>query len=162
MFFLRNKLNLVAVIIFLSSCSSMNVTEENVYSEGVKTVKASSAKTDNINFDSKAVFANATVYFEFDKSSLTSKSIQTLKSAVNALNENPSIKITLSGHADERGTREYNLALGQRRAETVSDYFVLNGINKSRISVKSYGEEKPVAYGQDEVSFSKNRRVEIN
>jgi peptidoglycan-associated lipoprotein len=81
---------------------------------------------------------------------------------VNALNENPSIKITLSGHADERGTREYNLALGQRRAETVSDYFVLNGINKSRISVKSYGEEKPVAYGQDEVSFSKNRRVEIN
>jgi peptidoglycan-associated lipoprotein len=126
----------------------MNVTEENVYSEGVKTVKAS--------------FANATVYFEFDKSSLTSKSIQTLKSAVNALNENPSIKITLSGHADERGTREYNLALGQRRAETVSDYFVLNGINKSRISVKSYGEEKPVAYGQDEVSFSKNRRVEIN
>jgi peptidoglycan-associated lipoprotein len=81
---------------------------------------------------------------------------------VNALNENPSIKITLSGHADERGTREYNLALGQRRAETVSDYFVLNGINKSRISVKSYGEEKPVAYGQDEVSFAKNRRVEIN
>jgi peptidoglycan-associated lipoprotein len=140
----------------------MNVTEENVYSEEVKTVKASSAKANNVNLDSKAVFANATVYFEFDKSSLTSKSIQTLKSAVNALNENPSIKITLSGHADERGTREYNLALGQRRAETVSDYFVLNGINKSRISVKSYGEEKPVAYGQDEVSFSKNRRVEIN
>jgi len=162
MFILRNKLNLVAVIIFLSSCSSMNVTEENVYSEGVKTVKASSAKANNINLDSKAVFANATVYFEFDKSSLTSKSIQTLKSAVDALNKNPSIKITLSGHADERGTREYNLALGQRRAETVSDYFVLNGINKSRISVKSYGEEKPVAYGQDEVSFSKNRRVEIN
>jgi len=162
MFILRNKLNLVAVIIFLSSCSSMNVTEENVYSEEVKTVKASSAKANNVNLDSKAVFANATVYFEFDKSSLTSKSIQTLKSAVNALNENPSIKITLSGHADERGTREYNLALGQRRAETVSDYFVLNGINKSRISVKSYGEEKPVAYGQDEVSFSKNRRVEIN
>tara|TARA_B100001059_G_C17803059_1_gene567406 strand:+ start:997 stop:1419 length:423 start_codon:yes stop_codon:yes gene_type:complete len=140
----------------------MNVTEENVYSEEVKTVKASSAKANNVNLDSKAVFANATVYFEFDKSSLTSKSIQTLKSAVNALNENPSIKITLSGHADERGTREYNLALGQRRAETVSDYFVLNGINKSRISVKSYGEEKPAAYGQDEVSFSKNRRVEIN
>ncbi len=162
MFILRNKLNLVAVIIFLSSCSSMNVTEENVYSEEVKTVKASSAKANNVNLDSKAVFANATVYFEFDKSSLTSKSIQTLKSAVNALNENPSIKITLSGHADERGTREYNLALGQRRAETVSDYFVLNGINKSRISVKSYGEEKPAAYGQDEVSFSKNRRVEIN
>ena len=162
MFFLRNKLNFVVVIIFLSSCSSMNVTEENVGSDQVKTVKASSSKSENVNYDTKAVFANATVYFEFDKSTLTSKSIQTLKSAVNALNENSSIKITLSGHADERGTREYNLALGQRRAEAVSDYFVLNGISKNRITVKSYGEEKPVAYGQDEGSYSKNRRVEIN
>ena len=162
MFFLRNKLNFVVVIIFLSSCSSMNVTEENVGSDEVKTVKASSAKSENINYDTMAVFANATVYFEFDKSSLTSKSIQTLKSAVNALNENPSINITLSGHADERGTREYNLALGQRRAEAVSDYFVLNGISKNRITVKSFGEEKPVAFGQDETSYSKNRRVEIN
>ena len=162
MFFLRNKLNFVVVIIFLSSCSSMNVTEENVGSDQVKTGKASSSKSENVNYDTKAVFANATVYFEFDKSSLTSKSIQTLKSAVNALNENSSIKITLSGHADERGTREYNLALGQRRAEAVSDYFVLNGISKNRITVKSYGEEKPVAYGQDEGSYSKNRRVEIN
>tara|TARA_Y100000814_G_C12038787_1_gene301846 strand:+ start:100 stop:522 length:423 start_codon:yes stop_codon:yes gene_type:complete len=140
----------------------MNVTEENVGSDQVKTVKASSSKSENVNYDTKAVFANATVYFEFDKSSLTSKSIQTLKSAVNALNENSSIKITLSGHADERGTREYNLALGQRRAEAVSDYFVLNGISKNRITVKSYGEEKPVAYGQDEGSYSNNRRVEIN
>ena len=162
MFFLRNKLNFVVAIIFLSSCSSMNVTEENVGSDEVKTVKASSAKSQNINYDTMAVFANATVYFEFDKSSLTSKSIQTLKSAVNALNENSSINITLSGHADERGTREYNLALGQRRAEAVSDYFVLNGISKNRITVKSFGEEKPVAFGQDETSYSKNRRVEIN
>ena len=162
MFFLRNKLNFVVVIIFLSSCSSMNVTEENVGSDEVKTVKASSAKSENINYDTMAVFANATVYFEFDKSSLTSKSIQTLKSAVNALNENSSINITLSGHADERGTREYNLALGQRRAEAVSDYFVLNGISKNRITVKSFGEEKPVSFGQDETSYSKNRRVEIN
>ena len=162
MFFLRNKLNFVVVLIFLSSCSSMNVTEENVGSDEVKTVKASSARSENINYDTMAVFANATVYFEFDKSSLTSKSIQTLKSAVNALNENSSINITLSGHADERGTREYNLALGQRRAEAVSDYFVLNGISKNRITVKSFGEEKPVAFGQDETSYSKNRIVEIN
>ena len=162
MFFLRNKLNFVVVLIFLSSCSSMNVTEENVGSDEVKTVKASSDRSENINYDTMAVFANATVYFEFDKSSLTSKSIQTLKSAVNALNENSSINITLSGHADERGTREYNLALGQRRAEAVSDYFVLNGISKNRITVKSFGEEKPVAFGQDETSYSKNRRVEIN
>ena len=162
MFFLRNKLNFIVIVFFLASCSSMNVTEEKVYSGDVKTVKASSIKSSNINYDSMAVFANATVYFEFDKSNLTSKSIQTLKSAVNALNENSSIMITLSGHADERGTREYNLALGQRRAEAVSDYFVLNGISPERITVKSYGEERPVEFGQDEKSYSKNRRVEIN
>ena len=162
MFFLRNKLNFIVVVFFLASCSSMNVTEEKVYSGDVKTVKASSIKSSNINYDSMAVFANATVYFEFDKSNLTSKSMQILKSAVNALNENSSIIITLSGHADERGTREYNLALGQRRAEAVSDYFVLNGISPDRITVKSYGEERPVEFGQDETSYSKNRRVEIN
>ena len=162
MFIFKNKINYFIVIFFLSSCSSMNITEENVYSDEVKTVKASSSMPENISLDSMAIFANATVYFEFDKSSLTSKSIQTLKSAVDALNENSTIEVTLSGHADERGTREYNLALGQRRAESVSDYLVLNGINKSRITVKSFGEEKPLAYGQDEASYAKNRRVEIN
>ena len=162
MSFLKNKLNFIVVVFFLASCSSMNVTEEKVYSGDVKTVKASSTKSSNVNYDSMAVFANATVYFEFDKSNLTSKSIQTLKSAVNALNENSSIMITLSGHADERGTREYNLALGQRRAEAVSDYFVLNGISPDRITVRSYGEERPVEIGEDEKIYSKNIRFEIN
>ena len=162
MFIFRNKLNFLIVIIFLSSCSSMNVTQEKVNSGGVKTVEATSINNENIRYDSMAVFANATIYFEFDKSNLTSKSIQTLKSTVNALNDNSSIQITLAGHADERGTREYNLALGQRRAETVSDYLALNGISKSRITVKSYGEERPAVTGQNEKSYSKNRRVEIN
>jgi peptidoglycan-associated lipoprotein len=158
--FLRNKINFLIAVIFLSSCSSMNVTEERVYSDDVKTVEASSS--DSIQYDNKAVFASATIYFEFDKSNLTSKSIQILKSVASALNENKSIQVTLAGHADERGTREYNLALGQRRAETVSDYFILNGISKNRISVKSYGEERPLVLGQDDESYSKNRRVEIN
>ena len=157
--FFRNKINFLIAITFLYSCSSMNVTEERVYSGDVKTVQASSS--DSIQYDNKAVFASATIYFEFDKSNLTSKSIQILKSLTSALNENKSIQVTLAGHADERGTREYNLALGQRRAETVSDYFILNGISKNRITVKSYGEERPLALGQDDASYSKNRRVEI-
>ena len=158
--FFRNKINFLIAMTFLYSCSSMNVTEERVYSGDVKTVEALSS--DSIQYDNKAVFASATVYFEFDKSNLTSKSIQILKSVASALNENKSIQVTLAGHADERGTREYNLALGQRRAETVGDYFILNGISKNRISVKSYGEERPLALGQDDESYSKNRRVEIN
>ena len=162
MFILRKNFNYLIVLIFLASCSSMNVTEEKVYSDNVKTVEASTSNIENINYETKAVFASATIYFEFDRSNLTSKSIQTLKSALNALIENSSINISLAGHADERGTREYNLALGQRRAEAVSDYLVLNGIDKGRITVMSYGEERPAAFGQDEMSYAKNRRVEIN
>ena len=158
--FFRNKINFLIAVTFLYSCSTMNVTEESVYSSDVKTVEALSS--DNIQYDNKAVFASATIYFEFDKSNLTSKSIQILKSVASALNDNKSIQVTLAGHADERWTREYNLALGQRRAETVSDYFILNGISENRINVKSYGEERPLAFGQDDESYSKNRRVEIN
>ena len=136
----------------------MNITEENVYSDEVKTVKASSSMPENISLDSMAIFANATVYFEFDKSSLTSKSIQTLKSAVDALNENSTIEVTLSGHADERGTREYNLALGERRANAAKDYLMTYGISSDRISVLSYGKERPVDSGSNPLAWSKNRR----
>ena len=96
------------------------------------------------------------------KTNLTSKSLQTLKSVVDALNDNSQLNIVLSGHADERGTREYNLALGQRRADTVSQYLILNGVESNRITTKSYGEERPIANGQDEASYTKNRRVQIN
>jgi len=140
----------------------MNVTEERVYDGGIKTVEASVIEVQDLDYETKAIFANATVFFEFDSYNLTSKSIQTLKSVVSVMNSNIDIEITLAGHADERGTREYNLALGQRRAESVKDYFLLNGIMSSRVTVKSYGEERPISLGNDEASYSKNRRVEIN
>ena len=162
-----NKLtkNFFAMVIFtfvLSSCSSMNVTEETLYDRNIQTVQASVAEEATLDYETKAIFTNATILFEFDSFNLSSKSIQTLKGAVVAMKNNSTIKITISGHADERGTREYNLALGQRRAESVKDYFALNGVNKSRVSVKSYGEERPLAFGTDEVSHAKNRRAEIN
>ncbi len=162
MIFSKFNISFLFIIIFLSSCSSMNVTEETVYSGDVKTVQASSTDNEDISFDSQAIFANATVYFDFDKTNLTSKSLQTLKSVVDALNDNSQLNIVLSGHADERGTREYNLALGQRRADTVSQYLILNGVESNRITTKSYGEERPIANGQDEASYAKNRRVQIN
>ena len=150
------------MVILITSCSSMKVTEEAVYDSDISTVEASIIEEKEMNLQTKAVFTNATVYFEFDKFNLNSKSLQTLKSAVSAMKDNESIRITIAGHADERGTREYNLALGQRRADAVKDYFVLSGIDRNRISVKSYGEERPASYGSDEVSYSKNRRAEIN
>jgi len=162
MIFSKFNISFLFIIIFLSSCSSMNVTEETVYSGDVKTVQASSTDNEDIFYDSQAIFANAAVYFDFDKTNLTSKSLQTLKSVVDALNDNSQLNIVLSGHADERGTREYNLALGQRRADTVSQYLILNGVESNRITTKSYGEERPIANGQDEASYAKNRRVQIN
>lgn len=165
MFFSKFNFNLIFFLLLLTSCSSMNVTEETVYSGDVKTVQVQAASTiesEDINYDSEAVFANATVYFDFDKTELTSKSLQILKSVADALNENSNLNVVLAGHADERGTREYNLALGQRRAEAVSQYLELNGIKKNRIVVKSFGEEMPLALGNDEESYAKNRRVEIN
>jgi peptidoglycan-associated lipoprotein len=158
----KNFLGAFVFLILLSSCSSMNVTEESVYDGGIQTVEASVKGNTSVNYEAKAILANATVYFEFDSFKLSSKSIQTLRSAVTAMKENSTIKITISGHADERGTREYNLALGQRRADAVRDYLAVNGIGKSRVSVKSYGEERLIAEGSDELSHSKNRRAEIN
>ena len=158
----KNFLSFFVFLILLSSCSSMNITEESVYDGGIQTVEVSVKEDTSVNYETKAILANATVYFEFDSFKLSSKSIQTLRSAVTAMKENSSIKIIISGHADERGTREYNLALGQRRAESVRDYLAVNGVSKSRVLVKSYGEERLIAKGSDESSHSKNRRAEIN
>ena len=158
----KNLFNLLIIIFLISSCSSMNVTEEVVYDGGIRTVEAAIQEKTSLDYESKAIFTNATVYFEFDKFNLNSKSLQTLKSAVAAMKDNSSLKITISGHADERGTREYNLALGQRRAESVRDYFAINGISGNRVMVKSYGEERPLSNRSDEASYAKNRRAEIN
>jgi peptidoglycan-associated lipoprotein len=85
-----------------------------------------------------------------------------LDSAVDKFETNPSTLVVISGHADERGTREYNLALGHLRASAVADYLVAKGIDGSRIKKISYGKEKPLLKGSNEEAWSKNRRVEIN
>jgi peptidoglycan-associated lipoprotein len=107
------------------------------------------------------VLANAVVYFDYDQSNLTAKSIQALKGVSELMNRNSKISLSIEGHADERGTREYNLALGQRRAESVANYLVANGINRNRLITKSYGEERPLSLGSNNTAWSKNRRVEI-
>ena len=158
-----NKLtkNFFAMVIFtfvLSSCSSMNVTEETLYDRNIQTVQASVAEEATLDYETKAIFTNATILFEFDSFNLSSKSIQTLKGAVVAMKNNSAIKITISGHADERGTREYNLALGERRANSAKDYLMTYGISSDRLSVLSYGKERPVDAGSTPLAWSKNRR----
>tara|TARA_B100000965_G_scaffold5639_1_gene4417 strand:- start:339 stop:812 length:474 start_codon:yes stop_codon:yes gene_type:complete len=151
-----NSLFTLLTLIIFSACSSVQVTEEAVGDQSVAGVSISSKSPAN-----QAILANAVVYFGYDQSNLTSKSIQALKGVTELMKRNSKITISIEGHADERGTREYNLALGQRRAESVADYLVANGINRNRLITKSYGEERPLSLGSNDTAWSKNRRVEI-
>ncbi len=98
------------------------------------------------------------VFFATNESILTTASRDTLRKQAAWLRKNSSINVVLEGHADERGTREYNLALGERRANAAKDYLMTYGVSSSRISVISYGKERPVDSGSNPLAWSKNRR----
>ena len=98
------------------------------------------------------------VFFATNESILTTRSRDTLRKQAAWLRKNSSVNVVIEGHADERGTREYNLALGERRANAAKDYLMTYGISASRISVISYGKERPVDPGSNPLSWSKNRR----
>ena len=98
------------------------------------------------------------VFFATNESVLTTASRDTLRKQAAWLRKNSSINVVLEGHADERGTREYNLALGERRANAAKDYLMTYGISENRISVISYGKERPVDSGSNPLAWSKNRR----
>jgi len=99
------------------------------------------------------------IFFETDSSELTQQAVGTLNKQVQWLQQYSQYTFTLEGHADERGTREYNIALGARRAQTVRDYLASRGINPSRMRTISYGKERPVAVCDDISCWSQNRRV---
>ncbi len=101
-----------------------------------------------------------TIYFEFDKSQLTSSAQQRLKNNADYLKENPDITIVLEGHCDERGTEEYNIALGERRAHSAKKYLNALGVKTKRMETISYGETRPAVIGHNESAWAKNRRVE--
>ena len=98
------------------------------------------------------------VFFATNKSSLTTAARDTLRKQATWLRKNKDISVTLEGHADERGTREYNLALGERRANAAKDYLMTYGISGKRVSVISYGKEKPVNPASNPLAWSQNRR----
>ena len=99
------------------------------------------------------------VFFATNESVLTTASRETLRKQAGWLRKNSKVTIVLEGHADERGTREYNLALGERRANAAKDYLMTYGISSSRISIISYGKERPVDSGSNPLAWSKNRRA---
>ncbi|HKC40251.1 MAG TPA: peptidoglycan-associated lipoprotein Pal [Gemmatimonadales bacterium] len=103
----------------------------------------------------------AMIHFDLDKSNIRSDDMGALDQKVAILQANPDLKIRIGGHCDERGSDEYNLALGNRRAQAAKQYLVSHGIDASRIETQSWGEEKPLVDGHDESAWSQNRRDEF-
>lgn len=102
------------------------------------------------------------IYFDFDKSNIRTDQVSSLETNLAILKENPALQVVLGGHADERGTNEYNMKLSAQRAETIKKYLVNKGIDAARILIYAYGEERPIATGRNEASWSFNRRVDIS
>ncbi len=152
---LKNVLLVIFATLLLSACSTAKKTGDidgDVYT-GSETVKyLASGVPDRI-------------FFATNKSSLTTASRSTLRKQATYLRKNKDLSVTIEGHADERGTREYNLALGERRANAARDYLMTYGISGKRISVISYGKEKPVNPASTPLAWSQNRRsvtVKVN
>lgn len=98
------------------------------------------------------------VYFDFDKSDIKSEFVQAIRTNAGRLRTNPSMAVTIEGHADERGTNEYNLALGERRAQAVREALIAEGVDAGQLSTYSWGEERPAVLGSNEDAWAKNRR----
>jgi len=101
------------------------------------------------------------IYFDLDSSAIPSRFSSAIQAAARYLSEHPNVNMRMEGHTDERGTREYNVALGERRAESVQQAVVLSGASASQLSVLSFGEERPAELGSGESVYSQNRRVEF-
>jgi len=99
------------------------------------------------------------IFFDFDQFNVDAEDMAILQSQAAWLVRNPGVRVTLEGHADERGTRDYNIALGERRANSAKNYLATLGVDPGRIDVISYGKERPAAVGSDEAAYAKNRRA---
>ena len=133
----------------LGTAESGSMTSESMSDEGTQMAMAGERPT------------TLRVHFEFDSSALDSESRALIEAHAAYLAANPDVLLGLEGHADERGTREYNLALGERRGQAVRRMMRLLGVDGQRLTVTSYGEENPIATGSDESAWRLNRRVEF-
>ena len=141
-----------------SSGSGSSSSESDVSSEGTITETTGSGIVSGSQED-LIVNVGDRVFFGYDSSDLDSDALELLQDQVAWLKQNSDVSVTIEGHCDERGTREYNLALGEQRAKTVAELLVINGVSSNKITTVSYGEEKPAMPGSNESSWSKNRRA---
>ena len=148
---LKNTLLLISACLLLSACATQKTVTSGSQMQG-------DVYTGTDTVKELAPGVPDRVFFATNESILTTASRETLRKQAEYLRKNSSMNIVLEGHADERGTREYNLALGERRANAAKDYLMTYGISSDRISVLSYGKERPVDSGSNPLAWSKNRR----
>ena len=162
---------LLATVAVVGACASASEESSSVAGDGkVLSAKPVASNTTPIgksvpkNAPGSQEDLEATVgartFFALNKHQLDEKARATLDGQAAWLNANPSVSVTVEGHCDERGTRDYNLALGDRRANAVKDYLIMLGINASRVKTISYGKERPRALGSNEAAWAQNRRSE--
>jgi peptidoglycan-associated lipoprotein len=160
--FLKSALPLAAVVIALSagSCTDdkKKATEPVAPTAGATEAPAEVPASPS---SSAASLTSTTIYFGFDDYTLNSEAQSTLTAMAEGLKANKSAAVQIQGHCDERGTVEYNLALGERRAQSVKNFLSQLGVESGRLSTISYGEEKPVVQGHTEDAWVKNRRAEF-
>ena len=150
----KNTLLILAACLVLTACA----TKKEVATTQIEGQMQSDVYTGDDTVKYLADGVPDRVFFATNETILTTASRETLRAQAAWLRKNSSINVVLEGHADERGTREYNLALGERRANAAKDYLMTYGISASRISVISYGKERPVDSGSNPLAWSKNRR----
>lgn len=164
------KMTLIAALLAVAGCAKDQTRPAGDTAgdtSGTSTTPYSGPSSGSTDITSGTASARAslpnvrTIYFAFDSSEITGEGQTVVDGWAAYLSANPSARIKLEGHCDERGTREYNIALGERRANAVLQAMAARGVAERQVSVTSYGEERPVSNGHDEAAWQQNRRVEI-
>ena len=160
----RNFITIIAATFILAACATTPPeTPSSVSSASSSSSSTVSLVQDGVyvgdeTIEMLAVDVPDRVFFAYDSYALTSAAQSTLSKQAKWLKANPSVTISVEGHADERGTREYNLALGDRRANAAKDYLMSQGISSNRVTTISYGKERPVKSGSNDTAWAQNRR----
>lgn len=145
-----------------TACAKKQVADLPPPPEGMGADERQNADTGVVKGSQADFIANVAadrVFFDTDQFNIDAEDQAILRSQALWLAANPTVRVTLEGHADERGTREYNLALGERRANAAKNYLATLGVSPARVSVLSYGKERPDALGSDEAAWTRNRRA---
>ena len=156
---------LILTLIFMFSCSTVPVEEVDsqqattvdLTSDSATSSEAASDPMSDVDIGEPYV----KIYFDYDQDTLREDALSDLLKVSRLMKDNPKYTLLVEGHADERGTREYNLALSERRAKAVEDFLSASGVSSFNVEVVGYGEEKPVDNGSNESAWSQNRRAEL-